>query len=174
MASVYPGLGSLGGPEERSDAARSQFASGKGRCVKTSHDDVSECIFLDSTQTRDMTPIIPEKVVQGGTPVASPPFDNPNANLRFCIALSINGSSRSIGSSCQRKRPWQRSDVTRGGLPYAAAFACTDYKRAGQDIRPSGLGTARDEDAESKSLARTALPHTLLACAAPKLGQVPV
>ncbi|EKG09253.1 hypothetical protein MPH_13739 [Macrophomina phaseolina MS6] len=29
---------------------------------------------------------------------------------------------------CQRKRPWQRSDVTRRGLPCAAAFACTDYK----------------------------------------------
>jgi hypothetical protein len=29
---------------------------------------------------------------------------------------------------CQRKRPWQQNDVTRRGLPCAAAFACTDYK----------------------------------------------
>ncbi len=29
---------------------------------------------------------------------------------------------------CQRKRPWQQMDVTRRGLPCAAAFACTDYK----------------------------------------------
>jgi hypothetical protein len=29
---------------------------------------------------------------------------------------------------CQRKRPWQQTDVTRRGLPCAAAFACTDYK----------------------------------------------
>ena len=29
---------------------------------------------------------------------------------------------------CQRKRPWQQADVTRRGLPCAAAFACTDYK----------------------------------------------
>ncbi len=29
---------------------------------------------------------------------------------------------------CRRKRPWQLGDVTRKGLPCAAAFACTDYK----------------------------------------------
>jgi hypothetical protein len=29
---------------------------------------------------------------------------------------------------CQRKRPWQRTDVIRRGLPCAATFACTDYK----------------------------------------------
>jgi hypothetical protein len=29
---------------------------------------------------------------------------------------------------CQRKRPWQQNDVTRRGLPCAAAFAYTDYK----------------------------------------------
>lgn len=29
---------------------------------------------------------------------------------------------------CQRKRPWQKSNVSRRGLPCAAAFACTDYK----------------------------------------------
>ncbi|KAG7001810.1 ATP-dependent DNA helicase PIF1 [Fusarium oxysporum f. sp. conglutinans] len=29
---------------------------------------------------------------------------------------------------CQKKRPWQRKNVSRRGLPCAAAFACTDYK----------------------------------------------
>ncbi|XP_044714505.1 PIF1 protein [Hirsutella rhossiliensis] len=31
----------------------------------------------------------------------------------------------------QRKRPWQQNDVSRKGLPCAAAFACTDYKVQG-------------------------------------------
>lgn len=29
---------------------------------------------------------------------------------------------------CRRKRPWQRTEATRRGLPCVAAFACTDYK----------------------------------------------
>jgi len=29
---------------------------------------------------------------------------------------------------CQGKRPWQQNDVSRGGLPCAASFACTDYR----------------------------------------------
>jgi hypothetical protein len=35
---------------------------------------------------------------------------------------------------CQRKRPWQQSDVSRRGLPCAAAFACTDYKVQGRTL----------------------------------------
>ncbi|PVH90494.1 hypothetical protein DM02DRAFT_507059, partial [Periconia macrospinosa] len=35
---------------------------------------------------------------------------------------------------CQRKRPWQQSDVTRRGLPCTAAFACTDYKVQGRTL----------------------------------------
>jgi hypothetical protein len=35
---------------------------------------------------------------------------------------------------CQRKRPWQQTDVTRKGLPCAAAFACTDYKVQGRTL----------------------------------------
>lgn len=35
---------------------------------------------------------------------------------------------------CQRKRPWQQSNVTRRGLPCAAAFACTDYKVQGRTL----------------------------------------
>ncbi|KAL6411732.1 hypothetical protein AUP68_04106 [Ilyonectria robusta] len=34
----------------------------------------------------------------------------------------------SVSIHCQRKRPWQQKDVSRKGLPCAAAFACTDYK----------------------------------------------
>lgn len=34
----------------------------------------------------------------------------------------------SIKIKCQRKRPWQKNNVSRRGLPCAAAFACTDYK----------------------------------------------
>jgi hypothetical protein len=37
----------------------------------------------------------------------------------------------SIKIECRRKRPWQQNDVTRRGLPCAAAFACTDYKVQG-------------------------------------------
>lgn len=57
---------------------------------------------------------------------------------------------------CQRKRPWQQNDVSRRGLPCAAAFACTDYKVqggtlervalescAGRERRTSGAGRWR-------------------------------
>jgi hypothetical protein len=37
----------------------------------------------------------------------------------------------SVKIQCQRKRPWQKNDVSRKGLPCAAAFACTDYKVQG-------------------------------------------
>jgi hypothetical protein len=35
---------------------------------------------------------------------------------------------------CQRKRPWQQINVSRRGLSYAAAFACTDYKIQGRAL----------------------------------------
>jgi hypothetical protein len=35
---------------------------------------------------------------------------------------------------CRRKRPWQQTNVTRKGLPCAAAFACTDYKMQGRTL----------------------------------------
>lgn len=38
----------------------------------------------------------------------------------------------SINIQCQRKRPWQQNEVSRKGLPCAAAFACTDYKVQGR------------------------------------------
>jgi hypothetical protein len=34
----------------------------------------------------------------------------------------------SVKIECVRKRPWQQHDVSRKGLPWAPAFACTDYK----------------------------------------------
>ncbi|KJZ69140.1 hypothetical protein HIM_11470 [Hirsutella minnesotensis 3608] len=34
----------------------------------------------------------------------------------------------------QRKRPWQKNDVSRKGLPCTAAFACTDYKVQGRSL----------------------------------------
>ncbi|KAM4058923.1 PIF1-like helicase [Hirsutella rhossiliensis] len=40
---------------------------------------------------------------------------------------------------CQRKRPWQRNDVSRKGLPCAAAFACTDYKVQGKTLERVAL-----------------------------------
>ncbi len=39
-----------------------------------------------------------------------------------------------ITITCQRKRPWQRHDVKRRGLPCSAAFACTDYKVQGRTL----------------------------------------
>ena len=41
--------------------------------------------------------------------------------------------------TCQRKRPWQRSDVSRRGLPCVAAFACTDYKVQGRTLERVAL-----------------------------------
>ncbi|KJZ69894.1 hypothetical protein HIM_10727 [Hirsutella minnesotensis 3608] len=40
---------------------------------------------------------------------------------------------------CQRKRPWQHNDVSRKGLPCAAAFACTDYKVQGRTLERVAL-----------------------------------
>jgi hypothetical protein len=40
---------------------------------------------------------------------------------------------------CQRKRPWQRSDVVRRGLPCVPAFACTDYKVQGRTLEHVAL-----------------------------------
>ncbi|OAQ60809.1 ATP-dependent DNA helicase PIF1 [Purpureocillium lilacinum] len=40
----------------------------------------------------------------------------------------------SVRIARQRKRPWQRTDVSRKGLPCTAAFACTDYKVQGRSL----------------------------------------
>ncbi|XP_044715953.1 tetratricopeptide repeat domain-containing protein [Hirsutella rhossiliensis] len=46
----------------------------------------------------------------------------------------------SVKIQAQRKRPWQRNDVSRG-LPCAAAFACTDYKVQGGTLELRGART---------------------------------
>jgi hypothetical protein len=40
---------------------------------------------------------------------------------------------------CQRKRPWQRSDVSQKGLPCVAVFACTDSKLQGRTLERVAL-----------------------------------
>ncbi len=40
---------------------------------------------------------------------------------------------------CVRRRPWQRHDVNRRGLPCTAAFACTDYKMHGRALERVAL-----------------------------------
>ncbi|KAM4063431.1 PIF1-like helicase [Hirsutella rhossiliensis] len=45
----------------------------------------------------------------------------------------------SVRIQCHRKRPWQQKEVTRKGLPCAAAFACTDYKVQGGTLERVAL-----------------------------------
>ncbi|KAK7419122.1 hypothetical protein QQZ08_010992 [Neonectria magnoliae] len=45
----------------------------------------------------------------------------------------------SVSIQCQRKWPWQQNDVSRKGLPCAAAFACTDYKAKGRTLERVAL-----------------------------------
>ena len=45
----------------------------------------------------------------------------------------------SVKIDCQRKRPWQRTTVSRRGLPCTAAFACTDYKVQGKTLEQVAL-----------------------------------
>jgi hypothetical protein len=49
---------------------------------------------------------------------------------------------------CQRKRPWQRHDTSRRGLPYSAAFACTDYKVQGRTLARVALELSRTRTTE--------------------------
>ncbi|PVH98925.1 hypothetical protein DM02DRAFT_530208, partial [Periconia macrospinosa] len=46
---------------------------------------------------------------------------------------------RSSKIECARRRPWQRHNVTRRGLPYTAAFACTEYKVQGRTLERIAL-----------------------------------
>ena len=45
----------------------------------------------------------------------------------------------SIQIDCPKKRPWQKTDVSRRGLPCAAAFACTDYKVQSRTLGAAAL-----------------------------------
>ncbi|XP_044718847.1 PIF1-like helicase domain-containing protein [Hirsutella rhossiliensis] len=63
----------------------------------------------------------------------------------------------------QRKRPWQRSDVSRKGLPCAAAFACTDYKVQGRTLERVALelrGT-RTTKVDGRPVAAQCDPYSL-------------
>lgn len=45
----------------------------------------------------------------------------------------------SVKIECQRKRPWQLIDVTRNGLPCAAAFVYTNFKVQGRTLERVAL-----------------------------------
>jgi hypothetical protein len=64
---------------------------------------------------------------------------------------------------CARKRPWQQNDVTRKGLPCAAAFACTDYKVQGKTLERVALelrGT-RTTHIDGQAVASQCDPYSL-------------
>ncbi|KAM4058276.1 PIF1 protein [Hirsutella rhossiliensis] len=65
--------------------------------------------------------------------------------------------------TAQRKRPWQRNDVSRRGLPCAAAFACTDYKVQGGTIERVALELrgARTTTVEGRAVASPCDPYSL-------------
>ncbi|KAM4061649.1 PIF1-like helicase [Hirsutella rhossiliensis] len=63
----------------------------------------------------------------------------------------------SVKIDARRKRPWQRSDVSRRGLPCAAAFACTDYKEANFCAGATQIHTHSATCAPWRLVERTAL-----------------
>ncbi|XP_044715322.1 PIF1-like helicase domain-containing protein [Hirsutella rhossiliensis] len=60
----------------------------------------------------------------------------------------------SVRIQCHRKRPWQQNDVSRKGLPCAAAFACTDYKVQGGTLERVALELRGDEDDKRRRTCR--------------------
>ncbi|XP_044717892.1 PIF1-like helicase domain-containing protein [Hirsutella rhossiliensis] len=69
----------------------------------------------------------------------------------------------SVKITAQRKRSWQRNDVSRRGLPCAAAFACTDYKVQGGTIERVALELrgARTATVEGRAVASPCDPYSL-------------
>lgn len=68
-----------------------------------------------------------------------------------------------IKIECQRKRSWQQNEVTRRGLPCAAAFACTDYKVQGGNFDKVALdlrGT-RTTNVNGETIASRCDPYSL-------------
>ncbi|XP_044721112.1 PIF1 protein [Hirsutella rhossiliensis] len=65
--------------------------------------------------------------------------------------------------TAQRKRPWQRNDVSRRGLPCAAAFACTDYKVQGGTLERVALELrgARMTTVEGRAVPSPCDPYSL-------------
>lgn len=63
----------------------------------------------------------------------------------------------------QKRRPWQRSDITRRGLPCTAAFACTDYKVQGRTLEKVAMelrGT-RTTNIEGRAVSSQCDPYSL-------------
>ncbi|KAM4063295.1 PIF1-like helicase [Hirsutella rhossiliensis] len=69
----------------------------------------------------------------------------------------------SVKITAQRKRPWQRNDVSRRGLPCAAAFACTDYKVQGGTLERVALELrgARTTTVEGRAVPSPCDPYSL-------------
>ncbi|KAM4061847.1 PIF1-like helicase [Hirsutella rhossiliensis] len=69
----------------------------------------------------------------------------------------------SVKITAQRKRPWQRNDVSRRGLPCAAAFACTDYKVQGGTLERVALELrgARMTTVEGRAVPSSCDPYSL-------------
>lgn len=63
----------------------------------------------------------------------------------------------------QKKRPWQRRDVTRRGLPCTAAFACTDYKVQGRTLEQVAveLRGTRTTNIDGRAIASQCDPYSL-------------
>ncbi|KAM4064047.1 PIF1-like helicase [Hirsutella rhossiliensis] len=105
-------------------------------------------VFLSEHKWRDGVPTEEEAVLMLGqgddsaTPVPAVFLFVPgmpvvvNQNTHQGLKL-VNGAGVKI--TAQRKRPWQRNDVSRRGLPCAAAFACTDYKVQGGTLERVAL-----------------------------------
>ena len=69
----------------------------------------------------------------------------------------------SVQVNRSRKRPWQTLNVSRRGLPCAAAFTCTDYKVQGRTLARAALelrGTGTTED-EGRSVPGSCDPYSL-------------
>ncbi|KAM4062368.1 ATP-dependent DNA helicase PIF1 [Hirsutella rhossiliensis] len=69
----------------------------------------------------------------------------------------------SVKIQAQRKRPWQRNDVSRRGLPCAAAFACTDYKVQGGTLERVALELrgARTTTVDGRAVPSPCDPYSL-------------
>ncbi|KAF1811651.1 hypothetical protein P152DRAFT_474381 [Eremomyces bilateralis CBS 781.70] len=63
----------------------------------------------------------------------------------------------------QRKQPWQKHNVSRRGLPYAAAFACKEYKVQGKTLDPVVLELRGMQvtNIDSKAAASQCDPYSL-------------
>ncbi|XP_044714738.1 PIF1-like helicase domain-containing protein [Hirsutella rhossiliensis] len=69
----------------------------------------------------------------------------------------------SVKITAQRKRPWQRNNVSRRGLPCAAAFTCTDYKVQGGTLERVALELrgARMTTVEGRAVPSPCDPYSL-------------